>query len=55
VRRLEAAAAKLVAERLLLAEDAERLVATAKSNDTVSRFAGEARGDAVVGTASGRQ
>jgi hypothetical protein len=39
VRRVEAAAKRLVAERLLLAEDAERFVAQAKSEETAKRFA----------------
>ena len=38
VRRVEAAAQKLVAERLLLGEDAEQLVARAKHPDTLQRF-----------------
>jgi hypothetical protein len=38
VRQVEAAAKKLAAERLLLADDAERLVARAKSEETAKRF-----------------
>jgi hypothetical protein len=38
VKQVENAAAKLVAARLLLAEDAERLVARAKSAETSTRF-----------------
>jgi hypothetical protein len=39
VRKVEAAAKRLVAERLLLAEDAERFVAQAKSDEMAKRFA----------------
>jgi hypothetical protein len=39
VKRFEQAVKQLVAERLLLTEDAASLVATAKSEDTVKRFA----------------
>jgi hypothetical protein len=39
VRRVEQAVQKLVAERLLLAEDGELLVAKARSGETVKRFA----------------
>jgi len=38
-KQVEEAAAKLVAARLLLSEDAERLVARAKSEETRKRFA----------------
>ena len=38
LRRFEQAAQKLVAQRLLLAEDAEALVAKAKSEETAKRF-----------------
>jgi hypothetical protein len=38
VKQVEAAAAKLVAARVLLDEDAERLVARAKSDETRQRF-----------------
>jgi hypothetical protein len=39
VRRVEQAVAKLVAERLLLAEDGELFIARAKSEETAKRFA----------------
>jgi len=39
VKQVEAAATKLVAARLLLSEDAERLIARAKSDETRKRFA----------------
>ncbi len=39
VRRVEQAVKKLVAERLLLAEDGELFIARAKSNETAKRFA----------------
>jgi len=39
VRRVEAAVKKLVAERLLLAEDGELFIAKAKDGDTAKRFA----------------
>jgi len=39
VKRVTDAAAKLVAGRVLLAEDAERLVARANSDETRKRFA----------------
>ena len=39
VRRVEEAVGKLVAERLLLAEDADAFIAKAKSEDTAKRFA----------------
>lgn len=42
VKRLEEAAERLVAARLLLREDAERLVARARSDETAKRFLGEA-------------
>jgi hypothetical protein len=38
VRRVEQAVSKLVAERLLLAEDGERFVARARSEETAKRF-----------------
>lgn len=38
LKRVETAAEKLVADRLLLAEDAERLIARAKSDETRKRF-----------------
>src|SRR5450759_1220727 len=38
VKRFEQAANQLVTERLLLREDAERLIARAKSAETVQRF-----------------
>ena len=38
VKRFEEAANKLVAERLLLREDAERLIARARSAETAQRF-----------------
>jgi hypothetical protein len=47
VRRLEEAAAKLVAARLLLREDAEQLVARARNEEIAKRF--PRAGDAVVG------
>ena len=39
MKQVEEAAAKLVAARLLLSEDAERLIARAKSDETRKRFA----------------
>jgi hypothetical protein len=42
VKRLEEAAERLVAARLLMREDAERLVARARSDETAKRFLGEA-------------
>jgi hypothetical protein len=42
VKRFEDAANKLVAARLLLRDDAERLIARAKSDETVKRFAASA-------------
>jgi hypothetical protein len=39
VRRVEQAAKKLVAERLLLAEDGERFIGRAKGEETAKRFA----------------
>jgi alpha/beta hydrolase family protein len=50
VQRLTEAANRLVAERLLLREDAEALVAKARSAETVTRFAP----DAVAGAAGNR-
>ena len=50
VQRLTEAANRLVAERLLLREDAEALVAKARSAETVARFAP----DAVAGAAGNR-
>ena len=53
VRRVEEAAQKLVAERLLLQEDAERLVERAKSAEIAQRFApGAAAADAQEGQAT---
>jgi Alpha/beta hydrolase domain len=42
VKRFEDAANKLIAARLLLREDAERLIARAKSDETAKRFAASA-------------
>jgi len=42
VKRFEDAANKLVVARLLLRDDADRLIARAKSDETVKRFAASA-------------
>lgn len=51
VKRLRDAAEKLVAQRLLLREDAEQVVATAGSEEIARRFAGAPAGEPTLGQA----